>query len=89
MDADLVLLNGKTVIPGIIDSHGHLAQSAVQLTHIDCSLDGGVKSIKDIQDRVAERAKHGRCLDNHPNGKFARSLHHCYSLNLYEEIIEE
>ena len=50
-------LQGKTVIPGIIDSHGHLAQSAVQLTHIDCSLDGGVKSIKDIQDRVAERVK--------------------------------
>jgi len=56
-DTTVIYLQGKTVIPGIIDSHGHLAQSAVQLAHIDCSLDGGVKSIKDIQDRVAERVK--------------------------------
>jgi predicted amidohydrolase YtcJ len=56
-DTQVLDLKGKTVIPGFIDSHGHLAQSAVQLRHIDCSLEGGVKSINDLQDKIAERAK--------------------------------
>lgn len=53
----LVDLEGMTVLPGFIDTHGHLFSSGVGLGHIDCSEEAGVRSIRDIQERIAERAK--------------------------------
>jgi len=50
-------LEGQTVIPGLNDTHGHLFGSGVGLGHIDCSEESGVKSIKDIQNRIADRVK--------------------------------
>ncbi len=50
-------LEGRTVIPGLNDTHGHLFGSGVGLGYIDCSEEGGVRSIKDIQNRIAERVK--------------------------------
>jgi predicted amidohydrolase YtcJ len=50
----IVDLNGKTVIPGIIDGHAHMDREA--LRDVFPSL-GRVRSIRDIQDRVAELAR--------------------------------
>ena len=49
-------LEGMTVLPGFIDTHGHLFSSGLGLSHIDCSMEAGVRSIRDIQERIAERA---------------------------------
>ncbi len=50
----VVDLNGKTVIPGLIDGHAHMDREA--LRSIFPSL-GRVRSIGDIQDRIAELAR--------------------------------
>jgi predicted amidohydrolase YtcJ len=47
-------LNGKTVIPGIVDGHAHMDREA--LRDVFPSL-GRVRSIRDIQDRIAELAR--------------------------------
>jgi predicted amidohydrolase YtcJ len=47
-------LNGKTVVPGLIDGHGHVDREA--LRNVFPSL-GRVRSIRDIQDRIAELAR--------------------------------
>jgi len=44
-------LKGKTVIPGLIDGHAHMDREG--LKHVYPSL-GRVRSIHDIQDRIAE-----------------------------------
>ena len=57
-DGTMVIdLESRTVIPGLNDTHGHLFGSGVGLGHIDCSEESGVKSIKDIQERITERVK--------------------------------
>jgi predicted amidohydrolase YtcJ len=50
----IVDLNGKVVIPGIIDGHAHMDREA--LRDVFPSL-GRVRSIRDIQDRIAELAR--------------------------------
>ena len=50
----IVDLNGKTVIPGIIDGHAHMDREA--LRDVFPAL-GRVRSIRDIQDRIAELAR--------------------------------
>jgi predicted amidohydrolase YtcJ len=50
----IVDLNGKTVIPGIVDGHAHMDREA--LRDVFPSL-GRVRSIRDIQDRIAELAR--------------------------------
>jgi predicted amidohydrolase YtcJ len=50
----VVDLNGKTVIPGITDGHAHMDREA--LRNVFPSL-GRVRSIRDIQDRIAELAR--------------------------------
>jgi hypothetical protein len=51
-------LEGRTVIPGLIDSHCHMtATGARKLISVDLSEEAGVTSIEDIQERMAERAE--------------------------------
>jgi predicted amidohydrolase YtcJ len=47
-------LKGRTVTPGLIDGHAHMDREA--LRHVFPSL-GRVRSIRDIQDRIAELAR--------------------------------
>ena len=54
----VIELRGKTVIPGLMDSHSHMAdEGAGRLRFVDLSQEAGVKSIKDMQLRLTERAK--------------------------------
>jgi predicted amidohydrolase YtcJ len=51
-------LGWRTVIPGFIDSHCHIVSSgARRAMSVDLSEEAGVRSIADIQMRLAERAK--------------------------------
>ncbi len=54
----VIELKGRTVIPGLMDSHSHMADEGTgRLRFVDLSQEAGVKSIKDIQERLAARAK--------------------------------
>jgi predicted amidohydrolase YtcJ len=48
-------LRGKTVIPGLIDSHAHMDREGLKTVFPSL---GRVRSIRDIQDRIAELARH-------------------------------
>ncbi len=51
-------LEGRTVIPGLIDTHCHMASTgAAKMISVDLSEEMGVKSIVDIQQRLREKAK--------------------------------
>jgi len=51
-------LKGRTVIPGLIDSHGHMIASGIaKLLYVDLSEEAGVTSIHDLQTKLVERVK--------------------------------
>ena len=53
-------LKGKTVIPGLIDSHSHIiAQGIVRNLFIDLSKEAGINSIVDIQNTLRNNAYKG------------------------------
>jgi predicted amidohydrolase YtcJ len=53
----VIELKGRAVIPGLMDSHSHMAdEGAGRMLFIDLSQEAGVRSIKDIQKRLAKRA---------------------------------
>jgi len=55
---EVIDLGWRTVIPGLIDSHCHIVSSgARRAMSVDLSEEAGVRSIADIQERLAERAK--------------------------------
>jgi len=57
-ETEVIDLCGRTVIPGLIDSHGHFVRTgATRMLLVDLSQEAGVRSIADIQARLAERAK--------------------------------
>ncbi len=61
-ETKVIRLNGKTVVPGFIDTHIHVADFAKLLTWLDLN---EVKSIKELQNRLKERAQktpHGRWI---------------------------
>jgi len=50
-------LQGRTAIPGLIDSHCHITGTAMSMVGVlDLSEEAGVRSIADIQGRIAEKA---------------------------------
>jgi predicted amidohydrolase YtcJ len=54
----VIELKGRAVIPGLMDSHSHMAdEGAGRLRFVDLSQEAGIMSIKDIQERLADRAK--------------------------------
>ena len=49
-------LDGKTVLPGIIDSHTHPGHAAVRYLEINCR-DPGIKGIRELQNTIKKRAE--------------------------------
>ncbi len=59
-ETNVIELNGRTVVPGLIDSHCHLVSMAAlskALNVIDGSYEAGVRSIFDIKSRIAEQTR--------------------------------
>jgi predicted amidohydrolase YtcJ len=53
----VVDLGGKTVIPGLIDSHAHITSTAMRMVGVlDLSEEAGIGSISDIQKKIADKA---------------------------------
>ena len=50
----VIYLEGKTVLPGFIDTHAHVVDYGRMLAWLDFT---GVSSVKDIQTRLSERVK--------------------------------
>ena len=62
---DIIDLEGKTVIPGLIDSHCHMALVGVgRMLTEDLSEEAGIRSISDIQSALAKRSQ------NTPSGEW-------------------
>ena len=55
-DADIVDLKGKTVIPGLIETHNHLSDYAMTLLQVDCSTTAN-RTLSDVLDRIRKKAK--------------------------------
>ncbi len=53
MNPEIVDLEGKTVLPGFIDSHLHLVNFGISLRNLSLS---GLRSIKELRDKVREHA---------------------------------
>ncbi|MEE9409638.1 MAG: amidohydrolase [Candidatus Heimdallarchaeota archaeon] len=55
--SEIIDLLGKTVIPGLIDSHGHFIRTgASREIYIDLSEEAGIHSISDLQNRLMDKA---------------------------------
>ena len=53
---ELIDVKGRTVLPGIIDSHTHPHLGAMRFMEIDCR-DPGIKGIKDLKEVIAKKAE--------------------------------
>jgi predicted amidohydrolase YtcJ len=53
-DVEDVDLNGKTVLPGFVETHNHLCYYAMSLINVDCSSEAN-RSIMDIQEKIREK----------------------------------
>lgn len=64
----MINLNGKTLLPGFIDVHGHLTSRAGMMDVVDLSPEpyGTVNSIKDLQTTVKNYIKDKKITDNIP-----------------------
>ena len=66
-DAQQIDLDGKTVLPGFIDPHDHLAFTGAELAAVDVRYPG-VASIADLVERIAEVA------ERTPDGTWIRAV---------------
>lgn len=64
----MIDLNGKTLLPGFIDVHGHLTSRAGIMDAVDLSPDpyGTVNSIKDLQNTIKNYLKEKKIADQQP-----------------------
>jgi len=81
IETKVIDLEGRTVIPGLIDSHGHFVRTgATRMLLVDLSEEAGVRSIADLQDRLAARAEetsHGEWVTGYQedDSKLAEKRH--------------
>lgn len=64
----MINLNGKTLLPGFIDVHGHFTSRAGTMDAVDLSPDpyGTVNSIKDLQIAIKNYIKSNKITDKQP-----------------------
>jgi predicted amidohydrolase YtcJ len=56
-ETEVLDLTGRTVVPGLIDSHAHfMSMGPAPMLFVDLSEETGVRSITDIQERLKDRA---------------------------------
>jgi predicted amidohydrolase YtcJ len=57
-ETKIIDLKGKTVVPGLIDSHCHMMSvGASRMLNVDLSEEAGVHSVSDIVEKLKQRAK--------------------------------
>ena len=61
-DTQVISLKGRTVIPGFIDTHIHVADFGKLLRWIDLSQAGSIKEMQESLSRHAEKAPNGKWL---------------------------
>ena len=66
-DAKQIDVDGKTILPGFIDPHDHLAFTGAELASVDVRYPG-VASIADLVERIAEVA------ERTPDGTWIRAV---------------
>lgn len=55
-DTKVIDLEGKTVLPGFIDTHNHLSFYGYLVSSADCRAASGLESIEDLLQRLREEA---------------------------------
>ena len=56
-ETKLIDLKGRTVIPGLIDSHCHMVGSGLNRESVDLSEEAGVRSIQDLRAKIQEKSQ--------------------------------
>lgn len=66
LDAEVIDLGGKTLIPGLIDCHNHLALDTRLENHLvkmnDCACEQTIRALKTMRDDLASGVTTARCL---------------------------
>ena len=63
-NTEVVSLEGKTVIPGLIDAHIHLQKYAFSLNYVDCETQHLADCLKRVEEK-AQRTPHGEWILGH------------------------
>ena len=56
-ETKLIDLKGRTVVPGLIDSHCHMVGSGLNRESVDLSEEAGVRSIQDLRAKIQEKSQ--------------------------------
>lgn len=57
VDTEVVDLEGKTVLPGFVDTHNHLSFYGYLVSSVDCRAASGIEKISDIIERLRAEAE--------------------------------